>query len=147
MSETPGSGLIVSIASVVSTALAFLAFWMKLSNRITVADRKARNANDKADDALQEAAEAKNDTRDLRDAFDDMSRRTHDQIERLSKEDGDSLNALRQHVTDLAMYMRDNFVRNTDFTAAMTKIEASQLRMDTKLDRIAEQTRPARPGH
>ncbi len=132
MSDT---SIIVSVGSVIGTVIALLAFWSKFSDRITV-------AGNKADNALQEAAEARNDFQNLREAFDEMSRSTHEQIERMGRQDGDSLNAIRQKVTEVELFMRDNFVRNADFAAAMTKIEASQLRMDTKLDRISEQTRP-----
>jgi hypothetical protein len=135
MADGSNVGIIVSIGGAIGTVITLLKFWTWFSDRITDADKKA-------DSALQEAAEAKNDVSNLREASDQMVRDMHDEIERMRRERADGLLALQQHVTDLAMFMRDHFVRNDVFAAAMTKLEASQLRMDTKLDRIAEQTRP-----
>jgi hypothetical protein len=126
-----------AVAALIAGIVAFftvVGFWMNLSDRITKADGKAESA-------LQEAAEAKNEYGDLSEKIDEMNRDIDERIERARRDDGEGLAAIRQHVTELAMFMRDNFVRNAEFTAAMTKIEAGQLRLETKLDRVSEQMR------
>lgn len=122
-----GAGL----ASMVGAITAVLTFWVNLSSRIARADGKAENA-------LQEAAEAKNDTDNLREAVAEMTRDHGDHSERMRREQGESLTAIRQHVTELAMFVRDNFVRNTDFSTAMKEIRDGQRRLEEKLDRTIE---------
>jgi len=127
-------GIIVSVVTLIGGVITFIKFWTGLTEKIT-------DAKNRAETAQQEAAEAKNDLANFREALDDMTRDLHAQINQLRREDGDSLAAIRQHVTEVAFFMRDNFVRNDVFAAAMTKIEAGQLRSETKLDRLSEQIR------
>jgi len=134
MADSGNIGIVVAIGTLIGSILAFITFWMRLTDRITIADQKAESAQ-------QEAAEAKNDMENIRELLDEMRRDHHEQIEKLRREDGDSLNAIRQHVTEMGFFMRDNFVRNDVFVAAMIKIEAGQLRTESKLDRLSEQIR------
>ena len=136
MADGGNIGLFVAVGTLIGSVITFIKFWTGLTEKIT----EARN---RAEIAQQEAAEAKNDLTNFREAFEEMTRDLHDRIEQMRREDGDSLNAIRQHVTEVAFFMRDNFVRNDVFAAAMTKIEAGQLRSETKLDRLSEQIRGA----
>jgi len=125
---------IVAIAAVfgaVASLCAVLAFWTTFSDRITRADGKAENA-------MQEAAEAKNDSANLREDLTKMNRDLDAVIERRGREHGEGLIALRQHVTDLAFFVRDNFVKQGDFAAAMKDIKDSQSRMEKKIDEVRE---------
>jgi molecular chaperone GrpE (heat shock protein) len=119
---------------VIGTVITFIAFWTKLSDRITIADQKAEGAQ-------QEAAEAKNDLANFRDALDHMTRDFHEQMNRMQRDDGEGLAAIRQKITEVELFMRDNFVRNVEFTSAMTEIKAGQLRTESKLDRLFGQMR------
>jgi len=132
MAESSQVGLVVSAATIIGTILTFLAFWTRFTDKIAIADKKS-------DDALQEAAEAKNDFRDFRESLDEMNRDIDERIERMHRDDGESLSAIRRKVTEVELFMRDNFVRNVEFSAAMNKIEAGQIRTETKLDRLGEQ--------
>lgn len=134
----PDYSVIVAIGSIMAALAAgttVLAFWMRFSDRITKAEARA-------DSALQEAAEAKNENENLREAMAALSRDHGDIIENARREQGESLSAIRQHVTELAMFVRDNFVRTAEFSGAMTEIKAGQLRLETKLDRMSEHMRP-----
>jgi hypothetical protein len=134
MADGGNIGIVVSVGTLIGSIITFITFWTRFSDRITIADQKAGIAQ-------QEAAEAKNDLANFREALDEMTRDLNDRMEQMRREDGDSLNAIRQHVTEVGFYMRDNFVRNDVFAAAMIKIEAGQLRAETKLDRLSEQMR------
>jgi predicted KAP-like P-loop ATPase len=141
MADGGNIGFFVSIGTAIGSVVMFLKFWTWLTDRIAAAKDTADRAALKAESAQQEAAEAKNDLSNFREALDEMTRNLQDRMERVRREDGDALGAIRQHVTDLAMFMRDNFVRNSEFAAAMTKIEAGQLRTETKIDQISERIR------
>lgn len=130
MTDTPTVGIVVSITTI-GTIIAFLTFWTKFTDRITKVESKA-------DTALQEAAEAKNENRNLREAFDEMTRDLHDQLERMRREAGESGAAIRQHVTEVAFFGRDNYALKDDIAAATIKSDAWQLRMDTKLDGLTK---------
>lgn len=138
MSSDVSLGIIVAAgaaaASFVVASTAVLTFWINLSTRITNAEGEAANA-------LQEAAEAKNDNKSLRDVVTDLTRDHGDTIERARREQGESLTAIRQHVTELAMFVRDNFVRTAEFTSAMKDIRDGQRRLEEKLDRAIEHPR------
>lgn len=132
MADSSNVSLIVSIGSVAGSVIALLTFWTRFSDRIT-------RAQDTADDAIQDAAEAKNENENLRQTITQMIRNLEEHIDRSRRDEGESMLALRQHVTDLAMFVRDNFVRNIEFSSAMGEIKAGQLRLETKLDRVGEQ--------
>lgn len=138
MADANNVSLLMSIGALLAATAAgtsVLRFWSTYSDRITRADSKA-------DSAQQEAAEAKNDVSNLRETITAMGREIDDVIERRAREQGDGLNAIRQHVTDLAFFVRDNFVRQPEFIAAMKKIEDGQARMETKLDEMRKEMRP-----
>ena len=130
-----------SVMAALAAGVTVVSFWMRFSDRITVADAKAVAADAKAASAMQEAAEAKNDADNLRDAMADLTRDHGDTIDRTRREQGESLTAIRQHVTELAMFVRDNFVRNAEFTSAMKDIRDGQKRLEDKLDRAIEHPR------
>jgi hypothetical protein len=119
-----------SVLAALASAAAFIRFWTGFSDRIARAETKA-------DNAPQEAAEAKNENDNLREALNDL-------VERRSREHGDGLSAIRQHVTDLAFFVRDNFVKKEDFTAAMNELKASQARVEGKIDALGTRLPP---GH
>ena len=121
-------------ASFIVATTTVLTFWINLSNRITLAESRAENA-------LQEAAESKNDADNLREAMGELTRDHGDTLDRARREQGESLVAIRQHVTELAMFVRDNFVRNVEFTAAMKDIREGQRRLEEKLDRAFDHPR------
>ena len=141
MADGLNLGVVVSIGSVIGTILAIIGVWDRLTGRIARAHARADHAATTAENAMQEAAEARNDLQNFREAIDEMTRDLHERHDRLRREDGDGLAAIRQKVTEVELFMRDNFVRNTDFTAAMTKLDAGQQRTDMKLDRLSEQIR------
>ncbi len=70
------AGIIVSIGSAIGTFLAVLGFWTRFTDRIAKAQTIAENA-------LQEAAEAKVESGQAREAFDAMMRDIHDRIDRM----------------------------------------------------------------
>ena len=116
-----------AIASFAVAGISVLTFWVNFSSRIT-------KAEDVAGNALQEAAEAKNDFGDLRELVAEMARDHGDALSRAGRDHGESLIALRQHVTDLAMFVRDNFVRTPEFVAAMKDVRDGQRRLEEKID-------------
>lgn len=118
-----------AVAAAIASFCAILAFWTRFSDRITRAETRAENA-------LQEAAEAKNENDNLRETITAMNREIDDVLERRGREHGDGLNAIRQHVTELAFFVRDNFVKQSDFASAVKDIKDSQSRMETKLDEV-----------
>lgn len=127
-------GLIVSIGSIIASlaaGISVLKFWTKFTDRITRAEAAAT-------DALQDAAEAKNENANLRDTIADMSREVDELIDKRSREQGEGLVAIRQHVTDLAFFVRDNFVKQSEFASAMKDIKDSQSRMEKKIDEVRE---------
>src|SRR5690349_3310241 len=135
MASEGSVGLIAAIYGAfiasISAAIAVVTFWMKFEHRITVADSKA-------DNAVQDAAEAKNETENLRDVILDKFTEIDKLLRQTGHEYGDALVALRQHHTELAFFVRDNFVRTPEFAAAMAELKAGQLRMEAKLDQMRE---------
>jgi molecular chaperone DnaK (HSP70) len=126
------SSLLVSVSSAIGTGIAILSFWMRLSDRIIKADAKA-------DSALQNAIEAKNDSEAMREEFAEMIRTFEERLDRYRRDEGEGLAAIRQHVTELALFLRDNFVRRADFTAAMSDIKTGQRDVESKLDDLTIQ--------
>lgn len=138
MADGSNVGVIASIWSALGALFAVLAFWTKfVTDRIGDARGIAEKAQVVADQALQEAAEAKNESRDMRESVDNMMREIHDRIERSGREVGESNAAIREKITQVELFMRDNFVRHPEFMAAMAEIKAGQLRTETKLDSLA----------
>ncbi len=135
------AGIIVSIGTVIGTVIAMLTFWTRLTDRIATAKEIAEEAKGAAGAALQEAAEAKNETRETREMIEGIMRDMHDRMERMGRETGESSAAIRQHITDLAFFVRDNFIHKDVFIAAMAKLDAGQLRTESKLDSLREQIR------
>lgn len=125
------AGIIIAayaaLAASIGTMIAVIRFWMGLSDRITKADNTAN-------DALQEAAEAKNDFRQLSDKIDELALNLNDRMDRRSREDGDGLNAIRQKITEVELFMRDHFVRAPEFTATMSEIKSELIRIREKLE-------------
>lgn len=125
-----------SVIAALASGTTVLGFWMRFSDRITIADTKADNAQ-------QDAAEAKNENDNLRETISAMSREIDELIERRGREQGEGLIAIRQHVTDLAFFVRDNFVKQSDFASAMKDIKESQSRVEGKLDDMRARLPPA----
>jgi uncharacterized coiled-coil DUF342 family protein len=142
--ESSNVSLIVSIGSVIATGIGVLSFWMRLSDRITKAHAKAEAADAKADDALQDAAEAKNESINLREEISDMVRALEEKIERSGHDFGESLQAIRQNSNEIALYVRDNFARRDEVKDAIDEIKESQLRLETKFDKINDRMRDER---
>ena len=128
-----GSGIIW--LSTVGGVLTLLGFWTKfVTDRISGAKGAADKADTKADAASQEAAEAKNEIRDVRELLEEIIRDIHDKTTRASREMGESHVALRQKLTDVELFIRDNFARKDELVAAVMRIEAGQIRTDTKIE-------------
>lgn len=149
MADSSSVGIFVTIFVAIGsmfggTVVTLLKFWSKLTDKIADTDQKAGRAEMKADGATQEAAEAKNEVANLREAQDHMIRDFHDQSDRALRETGESNAAIRTKITEVELYIRDRFMEKTDFKDAMDDIKAVQLRMNTKLDDIA---RDLRVGH
>lgn len=137
--DTTNVGLIATLGGVVTVVIAVLGFWTKyVIDRIAGAKEIAVKADAKADAALQEAAEAKQETRDAREANEEMYRTLHDEIVRSNRETGESNSAMRAKINDVELFMRDNFARKDDLSAAVMKIEAGQIRTDTKIDQLRD---------
>lgn len=126
------AGIIIAaytaLAASIGTMVAVIRFWMGLDNRIT-------KATDTADDALQEAAEAKNDIRQVDEKIDEMFAKLSDRIDLRSREYGDGLSAIRQKITEVELFMRDHFVRAPEFTSTMSEIKSELIRIREKLER------------
>lgn len=138
MAAEPDASLILQMGSIggaVVAVLAVLTFWSKFSDRITKADSKASLA-------LQEAAEAKNDYDNLRETMGDMSRELAEASDKRSREYGEGLAALRQHITDVAFFGRDNFVRKEDFNQALKEMKAGQESIEKKIDDVRDRLPP-----
>lgn len=130
----PNSGFMVQLGSIgaaIVSALTVIAFWTRLSDRITKADGKA-------DVALQEAAESKNENDSLREAIGEVRRDMDTLIDKRSREYGEGLAALRQHITDVAFFGRDNFVRKEDFKDAIQQMKEGQERIEEKIDDVRD---------
>lgn len=130
------------LAAGVSSLVGLIKFWTGYSDRLTRAEGVALNA-------LQEAAEAKNDHGTLREKVDELSRDHSDLIDRRSREIGDGLSAIRQKITDVELWNRDHFVKQTDFTAAMNELKAGQARVEKTLQEVRDRLprrHGARPG-
>jgi chromosome segregation ATPase len=123
--------VLASVLAALASFFAIIAFWTRLSDRITKADTKADNAQ-------QEAAEAKNENDNLRETIAAMSREIDELLERRGREHGEGLSAIRQHVTDLAFFVRDNFVKQSDFASAMKEIKDSQSEIVKMLNEMRE---------
>jgi soluble cytochrome b562 len=143
MDDAPSIGVssLVAIGTSIAAFLSVLTFWMKLSDRITKADAKADDAQQDAAEAKNDCANVRNDCANMREELLEMIRAMDDRLDRAARSNGENTAAIRQHVTDLAMFMRDNFVRTAEFTVAMGEIKAGQLRLETKFDRLSEQMR------
>ncbi len=139
MPDTSNIGTMVAIVgSAIGTVITMLTFWTRLTDRIAKAKEVAERAEAKADVAQQEAAEAKNDSDNVRELLDQMIRDLHDRIERIAHDTGETVAALRQHSTQIELYMRDNFVREPAFASARKEIKDSQASMEKKLDDIRD---------
>ncbi len=133
------SGIIASIGGAVAAGLALLGFWTKyIVDRIAGAKEIAVRAEAKADVAQQEAAEAKNETRDMRELIENLTRDMHDGMVRIGRETGESNAAIRQHITESLFFVRDNFARRDEVAADITEIKESQKSMEEKLDDIRD---------
>lgn len=130
--------IIGALASGVSALVGLLKFWTEHADRLTKVEGVAVNA-------LQEAAEAKNDHDNLREKVDELSRDHSDLIDRRSREIGDGLSAIRQKITDVELWNRDHFVKQTDFTAAMNELKAGQARVEQRLEEVRDRL-PRRHG-
>jgi uncharacterized membrane protein len=132
------TGLLVQIGGMVGTAIAILTFWRTSSrDRAKLAERLVK-VEGKARLALQEAAEANNEHDNLRDAMREMNRNIDEMINARSREYGEGLVAIRQHMVDHALWSRDNFVRKEDFNNAMQEIRSGQTRVEEKLDDLRD---------
>ena len=131
------TGIIVSIGTAIGTLLTVLGFWTRLTDRIAKAKEIAAAARGEVIVALQEAAEAKQESRETRELLDEVIRDMHDRMERIGREVGESNAAIREKITQVELFMRDNFVRQPEFMAAMAKIAAGQLRPEAKIDQLA----------
>lgn len=130
--------LIGSAGAAIGAIVAVLTFRRGSTDRMTKLAERVTAVEGRADTALQEAAEAKNDHDNLRDAVGDMSRDIDGVIDKRSREHGDGLASIRQHVTDLAFFVRDNFVKQSDFASAMKDIKDGQARVEKKIDDMRE---------
>ena len=138
MAAPSDAGIIASIWAAVGALLAVLSFWTKfVTDRISTARRVAEKARGVAENALQEAVEAKQESHETRESLEEMIRDLHDKMERTSRDVGESNAAIREKITQVELFMRDNFVRQPEFMAAMAKIEAGQLRTEAKIDQLA----------
>ena len=124
------------LAAVIACLIGIIGLWIKTTDRAVKLSDRISKVEGVAETALQEAAEAKNGYNNLREWLEEMVREMEVKIERIRREDGDALSAIRQQITDLAMFVRDHFVRIPEFGAAITEIKASQIRMEVSLDRI-----------
>lgn len=132
------TNLLVQIGGGIATAIAFLTFWRTSSrDRAKLAERLVK-VEGKARLALQEAAEANNEHDNLRDAMREMNRNIDELINARSREYGEGLVAIRQHMVDHALWSRDNFVRKEDFNNAMQEIRSGQTRVEEKLDDLRD---------
>lgn len=59
---------------------------------------------------------------------------TDDRIERQGRQFGEIIAALRQKITEVELYIRDNFVRKPSFEAVMARIEKILERLEEKID-------------
>ncbi len=133
--DTSNVGLIATLGGVVTAVMAVLGFWTKnVIDRISGAKEVASKAQGIAEIALQEAAEAKLENHETRELLDQVIRDMHEEIQRIGREVGESNAAIRQHITELAFFARDNFARKDDLAAAVLKIEAGQIRTDAKIE-------------
>lgn len=132
------AGIIVSIGTVIGTVIAMLTFWTRLTDRIAKAKEIAERAEARADTAQQEAAEAKNETRSMRELIEGLTRDLHDGMVRIGRETGESNAALRQHITESLFFVRDNFARRDEVAADIAEIKESQKNMEEKLDDIRD---------
>lgn len=134
--------IVGALAASISSFVGLLKFWTGYSDRVTEAKGIAVNA-------LQEAAEAKNDHDALREKVDELTRTHGDLIDRRSREIGDSLAAIRQKITDVELWNRDNFVKRDDFALAMKELKDSNMRLEKLVadvrDRLPRRHTPA-PG-
>jgi hypothetical protein len=133
------AGIIVSVGSAIGTLIAVLTFWTKLTDRIAKAKDVAEKAQGIAENALQEAVEANQEFRNMRGSFEEMARDLRDEIELSRRETGESNAAIRQHVTEIAFFMRDNFVPYREFSSDMTEVKGALVELNKKLDRLTEQ--------
>ena len=134
--DTSNAGAIVTIlGAVIAAVIAVFSFLMKyIVDRISGAKEVASKAQGIAEIALQEAAEAKQENHETRELLDQVIRDMHEEIQRIGREVGESNAAIRQHITELAFFARDNFARKDDLAAAVMKIEAGQIRTDAKIE-------------
>lgn len=148
----PDTPVIVAIAALITSIIGWITSGLVLSDRKVRTAERITKAQTTADSAMQEAAEAQNDVAKLREAYDEMTRDLHDELVRMSRENGETGAAIRQHVTDVAIWGRDNFARKDDIAAAMTEMKSVQLAaiteiksvqkdMNTKLDGISKDIR------
>ncbi len=133
------AGIIVSVGAAISTVIAMLTFWMRLTDRIATAKEIAEGAKGVAEAALQDAAEAKQESREVRALIEKMTLELHDQIDRMGRAAGENNAAIREHITQSLFFVRDNFVRSPQFDLAIKEIKDSQLRTEGKIDELAKQ--------
>jgi len=85
----------------------------------------------------------------IRSAITSQRENIDDEFLQVRREWGETVSAIRQKVTDVELYVRDNYVRKDVFDSAMTnlgkhveqvgdRIEARLLRIETKMDKRAD---------
>jgi phytoene dehydrogenase-like protein len=120
------SALIGALGSVVTAVIAWLAFWLRLERRVTKAEITAQNA-------LQVAAEADEELKEMREAAERYNRSEADNLDRMRREFGETVRAALNKIHEFETWSRDNFVRQPFFDNAIQNMEK---RLDDRLARI-----------
>jgi exonuclease VII small subunit len=68
----------------------------------------------------------------------ELRREFEAKADRQSREFGETIRALKEHVHRIETWARDEFVRKASFEGAVSRIERSIERMEKKIDKIAE---------
>jgi hypothetical protein len=107
--------------------LGWLSFWMGFERRLTKAELTAQNA-------LQVAAEAAEEVKEMREQSNNLQRNFTDALDGLRREFGETARAALQKIHEIETWSRDTFVREPQFTAALLRMENSQDARDKRLD-------------
>lgn len=138
------SGWVVAGCSVVTMLLLLGAQWVRYEKKLTQAAGEAENA-------LQEAAEAKEHAKNLGHELIEYKFKTAEDIESTARQVGETVAALRTKIHEFETWSRDEFVRKQSFETIMSRNEKLQEqrdeRMDKRFDRIEKKLDDAIAGN